>query len=112
MRQWFDLIQIETDGIRRDEKPVGYAYRDVNDENGVLRVLDLKRTEVGYLLRDFQAFRFEWQTDVETGKRTLSHREIGSYGREGGVRRILGLSSGTLLEMRRASDVGETASGS
>ena len=111
MRQWFDLVQVETQGNLRNEELLGYAYQDANDENGILHVLDLSQRELGYLLADHHAFRFEWKSDADTGKRTIHSRDIGSYGREGGVRRILEVTSGT-IELRRSADATETANGS
>ena len=92
--EYFDVIHVLVEGERRRDRRAGQVYRKVQGANEVLWVRDLRLREVGFILKGI-AFRVEERV-LPDGSSEFEQTEMGDYGVEGGVQRLLKLDGGSV----------------
>ncbi len=92
--EYFDVVHVLVEGERRRNRRAGQVYRKVQGANEVLWVRDLRLREVGFILKGI-AFRVEERV-LPDGSSEFEQTEMGDYGVEGGVQRLLKLDGGSV----------------
>ncbi|MBI4586120.1 MAG: hypothetical protein HY717_19085 [Planctomycetes bacterium] len=106
-REWSRVYHLDVLGGQRIKKQVGYFYHQFSQNRGddLYWVLDLKQKPVGFLVQDFNAYRFAESRDAD-GKKVVDTQVLGNRGLVAGVQRILGLNSGT-VKLEKEVEQGE-----
>jgi hypothetical protein len=106
-REWSKVYHLALQSGQRVKKQVGFFYHQFSKNRGddLYWVLDLKQRPVGFLVQDFNAYKFSETRDAE-GKKVLDTQVLGNRGLLPGVQRILGLNSGT-VELEKEVEQGE-----
>lgn len=92
--EYFDVIHILLEGEQQRNERAGQVYRQVKGDSEVHWVRDLRLREVGFILKGI-AFRVE-ETILPDGSSEFEKTEMGDYGLEGGVQRLLKLNRGSV----------------
>ncbi len=102
LNDWKMVVQVsEQEGVKV-RKLVGYLNKQYSeaDPEGIVYVLDDRRNRVGFVLPTGQAYAFEIELQVVTGK-----RDLGNFDFHNGVKKVLGLT-GTTLEYQPVIETG------
>ena len=102
LNDWKKVVQVSEQGGLTVRQHVGYLNKQYSeaDPEGIVYVLDARRTRVGFVLSTGQAYAYEIERQTVTGK-----RDLGNIGFDNGVENVLGLT-GTTLEYESVIETG------
>lgn len=93
LSEWKKVVQVSQEGGLTVRQHVGYLNKLYSeaDPEGIVYVLDTRRTRIGFVLPTGQAYAYDIELQMVAGK-----RDLGNYGFDNGVKNVLGLPGSTL----------------